>query len=290
MRYSIRLALQSLWHEKWINILSTLSIAMGLLLIGGVSIALYNTSIFAKRLPERFSIIAYLRDNLSEQESQDITVSIKRYNDVEKLRYVSKADALKELKIYLRDADYILEGLDENPLPASIEIKMRKETVDPDSVKALVSQIKGLKGVEDVQYGEKFLLSLRSFKAGMEAVGIIVAVTMAAGIIFICYSTVKILFYRRKEEIETLKLLGATGGFIRMPFIIEGGSIGFAGGVISLFMMFVFHYSVIYKLGMVIPMIAAIAFPSELLLSLPPAGLFLGISGAIIAMGRIRFQ
>lgn len=290
MRYSLRLALQSLWHEKWINTISTLSIAMGLLLIAGIAIALYNTSLFAKRLPERFSIIAYLVDNLSEQEIQDITASIRQYKEVENLRYISKTDALRELKAYLKDADYILGGLDENPLPASVEIRMKKEKVEPDSVTRLVAEIKGTKGIEDVQYGEKFLLSLRSFKAGMETVGIIVAATMAVGIIFICYSTVKILFYRRKDEIETLKLLGATRGFIRLPFVMEGGTIGLIGGIISLIMMFIIHYGVVYKLGLAIPMIAAIAFPPEILLSLPLAGLFLGISGALIAMGRIRFQ
>lgn len=290
MPYSVRLALQSLWHEKWINILSVLSITMGLFLISNVTMALYNIDIFTKRLPERFSVIAYLKDSLSEQDLQNIAASIRNNKNVEKLRYISKADALKELKASLKDADYILEGLGENPLPSSLEIKLKKEAVTPESVKLFISEIKDVKGIDDIQYGEKFLMSLNSLKVGMQTAGIILTTIMVSGIIFICYSTVKILFYRRKEEIETLKLLGATSGFIRTPFLIEGGTIGMVGGIISMVMIAAVYYSLIFNLAMTAPLIGSIVLPPEIVLSLPVAGIFLGITGALIAMGRIRFD
>jgi cell division protein FtsX len=110
-----------------------------------------------------------------------------------------------------------------------------------------------------------------------------------SGIIFICYSTVKILFYRRKEEIETLKLLGATRGFIRTPFVIEGAVIGVVGGALSMVVVIAFYLTVFRQLSATLPIVRTVVFPGELFLPLPLIGLFLGITGSLIAMGRIKF-
>jgi cell division transport system permease protein len=289
MTYSIKLAFQSLWHEKWINILSMLTIAMGLLVLTLVVASIYNVNLFARKLPEKFFIVAYLKDGLTEAQTQNIMSALEGQGSVERAKYISKSEALKELKTSLKDADYVLEGLDENPLPASIEIRMKKEAVGPESAKSFADSLRKMEGVDDVQYGEKFLLSLHSMKTGMETIGLILTAVMISGIVFICYSTVKILFYRRKEEIETLKLLGATRGFIRTPFVIEGGVIGAVGGIIGMIIAAAFYYSVFYKLSATVPIIRAVVLPADLFLSLPVVGLFLGITGSLIAMGRIRF-
>lgn len=290
MIYSLRVALRSLWHERWINILSVLTIAMGLLMITLIFSSIYNVSLFTKKLPEQFFIVAYLKDNLNENEGQGIAASLGERRAVERIRYISKGEALQELRTSLKDADYILEGLEENPLPASLEIRLRKDAVGPESVKEFVDSLKKVNGISDVQYGEKFLTSIHSIKVGLETIGLILTVVMISGIIFICYSTVKILFYRKIDEIETLKLLGATRAFIRMPFVIEGGIIGILGGGISMITSLSFYYSVFYKLSITVPLMRAVVFPPEIFLSLPVIGLFLGVTGSLIALGRIRFS
>lgn len=289
MRYSIRAALQSLYRERWINLLSVLSMATSLLIIAIASITLYNIDHFSKKLPERFSMVIYLKDDLSESERQDLLLTIKKKGLVAAVRYISKDEALKELRSSLKEADYILEGLKENPLPASIEVRLKKEAVSPDKVAMFVSSLRGIKGVEDVQYGEGFLLSLNSLKRGLETAGVVVTAIMVIATVFISYSTVKILFYRKKEEIETLKLLGATRGFIRIPFLIEGGVIGFTGGLISMIFLFLFYYLLFLRLGSTMPIInRAVLYPS-MFAPIAVVGLFLGIIGALIAVGRIRY-
>lgn len=289
MRYTVRAAFQSLYHERWINLLSMLSMATGLLIIAIAVISLYNINLFSRKLPERFSMVAYLRDELSEVERDQIISTIKKADLVERIKYISKEDALKELRSSLKEADYILEGLNQNPLPASIEIRLRKEAVSPDSVSRFVLSLKKMKGIEDVQYGEKFLISLHSIKRGLEVLGLIITSVMIIGTIFISYSTVKILFYRKKEEIETLKLLGSTTGFIRTPFLIEGGIIGFASGLIGMLFLLLFYYAVFVRLGATIPLVKSAVFYPSMSLPLPAAGLVLGIIGALIAIGRIRY-
>jgi len=115
------------------------------------------------------------------------------------------------------------------------------------------------------------------------------AAVLSTGIIFVCYSTVKILFYRRAEEIETFKLLGATKGFIRTPFLIEGAVIGVCGGLLSLVGCFVLYYTFLLRLSTTMPVFKALLFPADLFLSLPVLGMLLGLVGAAIALGRLRY-
>jgi len=146
-----------------------------------------------------------------------------------------------------------------------------------------------MQGVHEVEYGEKFLASLHALRKGVKTVGLLCIVLMSAGMLFVCYSTVKILFYRKEQEIETYKLLGATRGFIRSPFLIEGAVIGLFGGVLGLIGIMTLYYLVVLKLGLTFPIFKAIIFPIDMALLVPLAGLFLGVTGAAIAIGRIRY-
>ncbi len=161
---------------------------------------------------------------------------------------------MKELKTTLKDTKYVLDGLGENPLPDSIEVKLKDEAVGPDIAKRLTAKLREIKGIDEIEYGEKFLSSIYSIKVGMNTIGIVFVIIMSAGMIFVCYSTVKILFYRKNDEIETYKLLGATGRFIRAPFIIEGAVIGFSGGLLSLIGILSLYYTVIFRLSYTIPL------------------------------------
>jgi cell division transport system permease protein len=287
--YPFRLAVQSILHEKWINFLSILTIAACLLITAFVIVFVYNVDALTKKLPEKFSMMLYLKDNLPGAGIENIMNTLKKDDAVETVKYIPKDEALKELKAELKDATYVLEGLDENPLQDSIEIKLKKNVLGPETVKELSTKVKSIEGVAEVEYGEKFLSAIYSIKMGIRALGIIFIAIMSAGVIFVCYSTVKILFYRKKEEIETYKLIGATKGFIRAPFVIEGAAIGFCGGLLSLIGLLSLYYILFLKLSLSIPLFKNIIFPSQISPLLPLAGLLLGIAGAVIAIGRIRY-
>lgn len=288
--YSLRLAVQSVWRERWINLLSVMTIAAGLFMIALAFFAVYNIDLATKKLPERFSLMVYLGEGLSEHDTSYILTTLKKNAAVERAKYISKDKAMEELKGVLKNADYVLEGINENPLPASIEVKLKQEAVSLANVKTLAADINKIKGIESIEYGEQFLNSMHSIKTGAQTMSLLLIGVISAGIIFVCYSTVKIMFYRRKEEIETFKLLGATKGFIRFPFVIEGGLLGAGGGLASMLGALAFYYALLYKIALTMPIFKILVFPSEIFIALPVAGLLLGITGAIIALGRIRFS
>ncbi len=287
--YALKLALQSLLKEKWINLLSVLTIAAGLLIISISFFALYNIDIATKKLPEKFSMTVYLDNSLQADRLGPLMDSFRKHKEVLSVRYISKDEAMKELKASLKNSDYILEGLEENPLPDSLEIKLRKDKAEAETARRLALEALSIKGVSEVDYGEKFLSTLNAIKKGFQAIGLVFVAVLSTGIIFVCYSTVKILFYRRTEEIETFKLLGATKGFIRTPFLIEGAVIGFCGGLLSLVGCFLLYYVIFLRLSVSMPVFKTILFPANLFLPLPVLGIFLGITGAALALGRLRY-
>ncbi|MDP2168078.1 MAG: permease-like cell division protein FtsX [Thermodesulfovibrionales bacterium] len=287
--YTFKLAMDSLWKEKWINLLSALTIATGLLLMAVALSVLYNIQIATRKLPERFVITVFLKEGLTEEKIRDAVSGIKANPKVKSAKYISKDAAMKELKALMKDSDYILEGLDENPLPASVEVGINKEAVSEPSVRAFSDELRAIEGIEDVSYGEKLLSSIQAIKSGAEGIGALVIIILSAGITFVCYSTVKILFYRKKDEIETLQLLGATKGFIRAPFVLEGGLIGLAGGLAALSGIAGLKYLISIKLASLVPVLQSFAYPSAVAVYLPVAGLFVGLLGALIAIGRLRF-
>jgi cell division transport system permease protein len=289
LSYSFRLAIQSMLYDKWINLLSILTVAAGFLFTAITMLAVYNIDLATKQLPEKFSVMLYLRDNLSPQERETIITTARKDPAVDKTTYISKEEAWKELKANLKDTEYVLEGLGENPLPDSIEIKLKSESLGPEAVKKLTSRLKTMKGIQEIEYGEKFLVSIYSLSRGVKMIGIVLIILMSAGTLFVCYSTVKILFYRKDREIETYKLLGATRGFIRAPFIIEGAIIGFSGGICSLIGIIILYYFVFLKFSVTFPLFKSFIFPVDMSYVFPAAGLFLGIAGAIIAIGRIKY-
>ena len=287
--YAFRIAARSIVHEKWINLLSILTMAAGLLFTSIIILSVYNIDVATKRLPEKFSMMLYLNDNLSQEELKNIMNTAREDGAVETVKYISKDEALKELEISLKDIKYVLDGLGENPLADSIEVKLKNEAVRPETAKRLAAKFRGLEGIGGIEYGEKFLSSIYSIEVGIKTIGIIFIMIMSAGMIFVCYSTVKILFYRKNQEIETYKLLGAKKGFIRAPFIIEGAVIGLGAGLLSFIGILSLYYATIFRLSLTIPLFKAIVFPTDIAIFLPLIGLIIGMVGGAIAIGRIKY-
>jgi cell division transport system permease protein len=289
MIYSLRLALKNLWHDKEINILATLTIGTCLFIFGLTLYSLYNVETTTKRLPERLSVTVFLSERIKPHQITLIERKLRKDPLIKEVQYISKEKALEELKRSMKDSAHLLEGLDENPLFPSLEIRLTKEGFDRKRVEGLIQWLKGIRGVEDVMYSEDILRSIHKIQTGFRIVSIGLLILISLAVIFICYSTVKILFFSRGSEIEIFKLLGATKGFIRTPFLTEGSAFGFIGGIIGSLGVYSVN-SLIHSLTIAdLPVFSRVQLPLEIVLLLPFAGLVLAIIGAKIAVGNIRY-
>lgn len=289
--YSLQTAIKNLWHERWINILTVLTIAVGLLILGTFILITLNMDLALKRWANGFGIIAYLKEDLSKEDERLLKEYFLKDPDIVEIKYISKDSALQELKQTLGTMTSILEGFEENPLLSSLELKLKREALEPVRIKQKALEIKQLTGIEDVQYGEKWLSSLNTMTKGMKIIMVILGSVIFIAILFSTYSTIKILFYRRIEEIETLKLLGATRTFIRLPLLLEGLFIGTSGGVVSLLGLFAFYSFTSSKIIEFLPAFkgAMIFFPAEMYPAAPLAGAVLSVIGSFFAIGKIRY-
>lgn len=289
--YSVETALKSLWHEKWINLLTILSISIGLLIISAFVTITQNLDSVLKRWSKDFGLVVYLKNDLSKETEDTLKAFFQHDTDIEEIRYISKDQALQVLRETLGNQSSVLEGFETNPLPSSFELTLKRELLYPAYVERKASEIKQLNGVEEVQYGEKWLSSLSTVANIMKVSALFLGGAVFLAIAFITYSTIKIFFYRRKDEIETLKLLGATRSFIRLPFVLEGLFIGVLAGVVSAFALFGAYSLIISKISGILPSINIVMVPLPLKAYIPAplAGALMSFLGSLVAVGTIRY-
>lgn len=288
--YPMHVALQSIWREKWINLLTVLAVAASLLMVTLMYFALYNLEQITGKLPERFSIAAYLKEGLSQQEVQALIAQIKKQDYVADVKYIPKEQALEELKKAVADIGPVLEGMQDNPLSSSLEVRLRQEYVSASSVKKIAEGLKTLPGIDAIYDGERIAETIAHIKYSAMTFGLSIFALISFGVIFVIYSSVKNLFYRKRDDIEILKLLGATAWFIRGPFLMEGGVIGLFGGLFGLLGAYLCFFAMTEQLSAQFPMLRLLEFPHTIVVALPLIGLVFGVCGAIVAIGRIRFS
>ncbi|MBC8413159.1 MAG: ABC transporter permease [Nitrospira sp.] len=289
--FSLDTALKSLWQEKWINFLTILSVATGLLILSIFSVISLNADAVVKRWASEFGMIIYLDDSADRTTEERLQREFTNDPDIAQVKFISKNEAMKDLQNTLGENSSILEHVDENPLPASFEISFKNKNLDSLYVKKKTALIEKMSGVTDIQYAEKWLSSLSIVSALLKAGVIILGSAIVIAIVFITYNTIKIFFYRRRSEIETLKLLGATRTFIRLPFLLEAIFIGMAAGLLSAAALFGIHFFVTNKLPNFLPAVSMlkIILPAVVYLILPLAGAAVSFTGSFIAVGKIRY-
>jgi cell division transport system permease protein len=289
--YAFETALRSLWHEKWINLLTILSISIGLLIVSTFVSITHNLDSVLKRWAKDFGLIVYLNEGLNRETEDTLKDFFEHDSDFTAVTYISKDQALQELRLALGKQHSVLDEFDNNPLPASFELTLKRELLDPAFVERKAAEIKHLNGVEDVQYGEKWLSSLNTLANVMKVSAYFLGGAIFIAIAFITYSTIKIFFYRRKDEIETLKLLGATRSFVRLPFLLEGLFIGIIAGITSSVGLFGVYSIIINKISQFLPAVNIIMspLPVKAYLPAPLAGAFMSFIGSLIAVGKIKY-
>ena len=289
--YSFQTALKNLWRSRWINFLTVISISVGLLLLSAYLLLTINVDSVINRWSKGFGMVVYLQENIGGDEEEKIKTLLMQDKDILEVKYISNVKAIETLREVLGSQSSLLEELEENPLPSSFELKLKRDVISPALVERKAALIRKIEGVDEVQYGEEWLSSLNTISKALSIIALFLGGAIFIAITFITYTTIKILFYRRIDEIETMKLLGATRTFIKLPFLMEGFFIGMLSGIVSSLLLFAMYYFTSFKLIEFLPSLRAlvIPLPIEGFLAIPAAGAALSLIGSFFATGRIRY-
>jgi len=281
-------ALSGLWREKWVNFLCTFTIAAGLLIMSMALLAVFNVQKVMERMPDRFSVLVFLKDGMNERPDTLIK-KMQALEGIKSVRFISSQEALKELRAALEDPDLVLGELEGNPLPSSLELRLERDAVADQSVRLIAQKAGEFEEVDDVHYASSVLRVIQSLQLYAKGAGLAIIIILGIAVLFVSYSTVKLLLYRKQDEIDTLKYLGATKGFIRAPFLLEGAFMGTLAGMMALAGLGLLYATMHMEIGSSLPILAAMEAPLALLPALPAAGLAIGVTGAHMAVGKIRF-
>ena len=291
LKYFFGTAFRCIWLEKWINLLTILSISIGLSIFCSFLLITFNIDSFMQRWSSSFGLVVYLDEEIDNDKIQELDTYFKQDAELSHIKYVSNIEALDKVKISLGSNAVILDDFNENPLPSTFELQFGNGIIDPQLVRKKADAIKQLTGVNDVQYGEKWLASLNTISDTMKMVAIFFACAIFISTIFTTYNTIKIFFYRREEELKTLKLLGATNTFARMPFLLEGSFVGLIGGTISSALLLTLSSFTTTRIVEFMPSVSVVLspLPFQAYLVIPLVGAFMSLMGSFIAVGRIRY-
>ncbi len=281
--YHLREGLRNISRNKLLAITATFIISISMMIFGIFLILFLNLNHLHQSWAERVQITVYLKEGADESNLIEI---IGKEKEVAEIFYTSKEKALIEFKKELgRDKD-ILDSIGNNPLPSSLDIILKKEYRTSESVEPLVRTLKRFQGVEEVHYGENWVRDLTALLKGLKITGLLLGSLLAFGVAFIISNTIKLTLYARQEEIEIMKLIGATRGFIRGPFLVEGALQGICGGALSILLLYGFYHIVAYAINSRFPGFHPDFLTPSLLIQIPLSGFLLGLLSSYSSIER----
>ena len=286
--YFFRQAVSNITNNPLVHFIGLSTMAISILILGAFILLYLNVYGWIQDWGGSMNISVYLAEGVSKNQLQEIEQFLKRQPSVMKYRFVSKEEALQEFKEALGPQSKLLSALTSNPLPASFEVQLKSDTHQSALLKELVARLEKLTGVHEVQYSEAWIRKFKDILDLVKVIGFIAGGLLALGALFIVTNTIKLTIYSRKEEIEILKLVGATDWFVKAPFIIEGMIQGTVSALVALGILYLsFLVLSMKKTALLTLAVAKLQFiPLTIIGGIIGLSLIVGAIGSFIAVGR----
>lgn len=202
-------------------------VAACMFVLGSTFAVALNVTNIGIQMQKQIEVKAYLVEGF--KNTSGLAEQIKAIPGVKDAIYISSDQALKNMSEDYPDYREVIKALPDNPLPASFDVKLS----DPRSVKEIAGAVEGLEGVEGVNYGQSYVEGLSRMLQVLWSFTALILVAMAFGSAIIVNNTIGITVTARKAEIEIMRLVGASDGFVRAPFVLEGMTIGIIGSALA---------------------------------------------------------
>ncbi len=241
-----RRARRGMVREWRLHVLSVFSLAVAFVCLGAALLVVTNLRAVEQRWAHAGRASVYLRDGATQEEVDALRLALARVPGVSAVRYVSSGDARAEFgqaQLPANDTGASARPLAALPVeafPASIEIDVAPDMPDPE-LGDMVAKMKTLPAVDDVETYQSWTERLSRLVRGGVAASALLAIVVLAAVLAVVGSTMRMALQRRRTEVEVLKLVGATDGFVKKPFVVEGsvqGALGALGAIVLLAVLF----------------------------------------------------
>ncbi|NLV75756.1 MAG: ABC transporter permease [Tissierellia bacterium] len=285
----VKQGFQGMWRNRGMGLASVGSITAVLIILGIVLIMILSINNVVVETKNKFDEIQiFLEDDITDEQLDYIEEQAKENEGVLSVIYQSKEQALEIMKEDWGENAYLLEGFETNPLPDSFIVKL-KGIEYADSV---VNKVQELEGIDEVKYYKDIIEKLVLMANYVRGGGLIITAILIVVSIFIISNTIKITVTARQREINIMKYVGATNGYIRGPFIIEGVLFGLIGAVLSILIV---NYGYRYFFNTVndklyvlftVYLVPPVALIKDLSIIFISIGMGIGALGSLVSLKR----
>ena len=217
-----------------LSALSVTTIAFSLFVFGLFGLVAVNIRRAIGNVSERVEVVAYLKRGTTQEAIAVAQGDIEAFPEVEGVEHVTEEQALARARHDLPEFQDIFQDLEANPLPASLDLRLKPPFRDAAHVAEVARRLASLDIVDDVRYGHDWIERLDRLRDIAGAVGSVIGAAFALVAIIMIGTTIRMAVLQRSREIAIMRLVGATDSFIRMPFLLEGLVKGLLGGLLAI--------------------------------------------------------
>ncbi len=284
MKLLAREALLSFRRAPLLSTLSITTIAFSLFTLGLFGLVAINLRQALRGLEERVEIVAFVLRGTPTETITLATQDIAAFPEVQDVTYVNEEQALARARRELVEFRDAYRDLQVNPLPASIEVRLKPGNRDAATVERVAQRLRGFTFVNDVRYGRDWVQKLDHLRNVTGIVGVAIGLAFAAVAVVIIGVTIRITLLQRAREISIMRLVGATNWFIRGPFLLEGAFKGLLGGLLSLLLCYAGYLLFRDRSGGTFA--GLIFFRPYQMVAIVGFGVLLGLGASLVSVGR----
>jgi cell division transport system permease protein len=234
----IRTALRGIASSPVTSGVSVVTIGVTLVLVGAFALLLRNMEELLDQFGDDLIVTAYLESEVSGDALLALENRVREIPGVEDVEAVSQDEALERFRASVGGASSLLDGLEVNPLPASLEIALEEDRRSAEGMAAVAEAIEGLAGVESLSSGRDWVEGYLRAVSLVRGVSLGLGIILALATLLIVANTIRLGIYARRDELEILSLVGASRPFVQTPFLLEGVLQGAVGGAIALGLLY----------------------------------------------------
>lgn len=269
------------------SLLAVLTIAVVLVLVGSAWLLVGNMANLLDEFGAELGLTAYLDPTLSDARQQELVARVSQEQGVATATLVTKQEALVRFEKIAGSED-LLSGLDENPLPPSLEIRLVPEARTQAGVERIEAVLTDLPGVSELAHGQEWIEGYARAISLVRGLALGLGTVLGLAALLIVANTIRLAIYARRDELDILALVGASRTFVRVPFLLEGTIQGLLGGLLALAIVFA-TFSLLqpqleYGLELVLGRAGLEFFTRSQAIALVAAGAGLGLLGSITAL------
>jgi len=293
LSYFFSEAAESLWRSRRAALLSMLTIAAGLFVLGFFLMVNANLRRVIAGWTDAAELAVYLRDEARPDQVSSLNELITKSGLAASVQYVSKDDARKEFVRDFPDLSQAAGALDRTPFPASFAVRLNAQAQDATAaIDNLVTALNAVGGVADVRFDRTWIARLNATVRVIRGVGLVIIVLLAVASAMTVGNVVRLAAMARRDEIAIMQLVGAPFAYIRGPFIVEGLLQGGMGAILAVAALLATFAAIRVRYGTFMADavgLTGFAFvPTQLLLLLVVGGMALGCLGGFAVARGVR--